>query len=334
MTGLSVEIALGTDERGRDELVRIARRADDVGVPAVWFTEGVGRDVFTVLTEVALATTRVRLGTGIVNVFARTPTMIAQSTASVLEVMGGRDFDLGLGTSGRGLVEKAYGVGFDRPVTRLSETIRIVDAAFRDHRTPGPLSVLQPREFPFGVAADRGRLRIHAAGLGPASLRVTGRYADGWLPIWPSLVGFAALRAEVDRAAASAGRPRLEVAAYVYGVVGDDEHHRRAVRDTLAWYIAGNGSAYRHLFERYGYGEEVRRITELWDDGRRPEAREAVPDDLLDDTALLGAPREFLARADRFTAAGVDRVVWRVPRHVGTDEVLAMLDRLAPVAAP
>lgn len=333
MTALPVEIALGTDERSRDDLVRIARRADAAGVPGLWFTEGVGRDVFTVLTEVALATTRLRLGTGIVNVFARSPTMIAQSTASVLEVMAGRGFDLGLGTSGRGLVEKAYGVGFDRPVTRLSETVRIVDATFREHRTPGPLTVLTPEHFPFGVAADRARLRIHVAGLGPASLRVTGRYADGWLPIWPSIRGFAALRADVDEAAARAGRPRPEVVAYVYGAVGDDERDRRSVRDTLAWYVAGNGTAYRHLFERYGYGEAVRRIAELWADGHRPEARQAVPDDLLDDVALLGAPDGFLARAGRFAAAGVDRVVWRVPRQLGTDEVLTMLDRLSHVAA-
>lgn len=333
MTELPVEIALGTDERSRADLVRIARRADDVGVPGAWFTEGVGRDVFTVLTEVALVTTRIRLGTGIINVFARTPTMIAQSTASVLELMAGRGFDLGLGTSGRGLVEKAYGVGFDRPVTRLSETVRIVDATFREHRTPGPLTVLQPEHFPFGVATDRGRLRIHVAGLGPSSLRVTGRYADGWLPIWPSIRGFATLRADVDRAAADADRPRPEVVAYVYGAVGEDERDRRTVRDTLAWYVAGNGTAYRHLFERYGYAEEVRRIYELWADGRRPEARQAVPDDLLDDTALLGVPGEFLARAERFAAAGVDRVVWRVPRQIETDEVLTMLNQLSTVAA-
>lgn len=329
MNNLPFDIALGTDERGRDDLVRIAHRADDLGVRALWLTEGVGRDVFTVLSQIALATDRIQLGTGIVNVFARTPTMIAQSTASVLEVMGGRNFNLGLGTSGKGLVEKAYGVGFDRPVTRLTETVRIVDAIFLDHETPQRLTVLQTQPFPFGVAADRDRLRIYVAGLGSRSLRVTGQHADGWLPIWPSVRHFDALRAEVERAAADARRPRPEVVGYAYGVVGEDERSRRIVRDTLAWYIAANGSAYRHLFERYGYVDEVRRIGKLWADGRRDEARQAVPDDMLDDTSIVGAPDQFLAQVGRIAAAGVDRVVWRVPRQIATDEVLTMLDQLS-----
>lgn len=333
MSGLPLDLALGTDERSRDDLTQIVLRAEHAGVRGAWFTEAVGRDVFTVLTSIALATERVELGTGIVNVFARTPTMIAQSAASVLEVMAGRRFNLGLGTSGKRLIENAYGVAFDRPVTRLAETVRVVDTIFRQATTPEPMTVMRTRSFPFGLAAERDRLRIFVAGLGPRSLRVTGELGDGWLPIWPSARHFGRLRSELDGYAIDAQRPLPVVAAYVYGAVGASGKDRRAVRDTLAWYVAANGTAYRRLFERYGYGEVVGGVAELWAAGRRDDARAAVPDTLLDDTALLGSAQNVLEQVRRLETSGVDRVVWRVPRQLPTPDVLAMIDDLAAAAA-
>src|ERR1700761_3364517 len=144
-----IDISIGTSEFTRAQLLLIARAADGLGVGTVFLTEGAGRDPFSVLTEMALQTRRIGLGTGIVNVFSRTPTALAQCTASVMELMGDRPFYLGLGTSGKQLMEKYHGVPFDRPVSRLQETVQVIDYAFTTGALPDggdifPLGHLPP----------------------------------------------------------------------------------------------------------------------------------------------------------------------------------------------
>lgn len=327
-----IDVALGGGDFTRAELVLIARVADRLGVGNLYLTEGTGRDAFVVLTELAMATERIGLGTGIVNVFSRTPSAIAQATASVLEVMGERTFNLGLGTSGKLLMRKYHGVEFDRPVSRMREAVRIIDHAFTTGKLPDGGTIFPLAGLPLGVAAPRERLRIYVAGLSDRTLEVTGAHADGWLPIWVSVEHGAEQFAVVADAAARAGRPRPTVSAFLYGGVGDDPRLRQFTRATLAWYVAANGTAYRRLFERYGYTEEMATICDLWAAGERERARAAVPDHLLADTALLGEPAEFLAQVDRFVEAGVDRPVLRLQGQLSAAECVAMLGRLAAAA--
>jgi alkanesulfonate monooxygenase SsuD/methylene tetrahydromethanopterin reductase-like flavin-dependent oxidoreductase (luciferase family) len=327
-----LDVSIGGNERPRKESVLIARAADEVGIGNVWVTEGTGRDAFSLLTEMALATERVGLGTGIVNVFSRTPTALVQATATVMEVMEGRHFNLGLGTSGKALMQQYHGVPFDRPVTRLREAVRIIDEAFTTGQLPHGGDVFDLGGLQVGVPVSRERLRIYVAGLSPKTLELTGRYADGWLPIWPSATrGQEPLHA-VESAARSADRKPPVVSGYLYGGVGGREVEQH-VRATLAWYVAANGTAYRGLFERYGYGEEVKRICDLWDAGDREAARRSVDDKLLRDTTLLGEPDEFFRSLQRFIDAGIDRPVLRLPKQFSTAQCLEMLARLAQEAA-
>ncbi|HEY1699070.1 MAG TPA: LLM class flavin-dependent oxidoreductase [Trebonia sp.] len=332
VTGTSIgdiDIAIGTSEFTRAELVLIARVADDLGVGTVFLTEGPGRDPFSVLTEMALETSRVGLGTGIVNVFSRTPTALAQSTASVMELMGSRPFYLGLGTSGRQLMQKYHGVPFDRPVSRLRETIEIIDTAFRTGSLPDGGDIFPLGGLPLGLEAPRDRLKILVAGLSPRTLEVTGTCADGWLPIWLSREHGSGLLHQVEAAAAAAGRPRPLVAAYFYGGVGADPDLIAQLRATLAWYVAGNGTAYRALFERYGYVAETKAICDQWSSGARADARARVPDQLLDDTTLYGPPADFLRRAAGYIRLGVDRPVLRLLGRLGAARCVQMLGELA-----
>jgi alkanesulfonate monooxygenase SsuD/methylene tetrahydromethanopterin reductase-like flavin-dependent oxidoreductase (luciferase family) len=176
---------------------------------------------------------------------------------------------------------------------------------------------------------SRERLRIYLAGLSPKTLELTGRFADGWLPIWPSISRGREALGAVHAAARSAGRKPPAVSGYIYGGVGSGDSLAKDVRATLAWYVAANGTAYRGLFERYGYGEQVNRICELWAAGDREGARDSVDDALLRDTALLGEPEEFLGSVQRFIEAGIDRPVLRLPKQFSTPQCLEMLARLA-----
>ncbi|WP_166459298.1 LLM class flavin-dependent oxidoreductase [Amycolatopsis pithecellobii] len=326
-----LDIAIGGRERPREDIALIAGAADQLGVGTVWVTEGVGRDAFSLLTELALRTTRIGLGTGIVNVFSRTPTALAQAAASLLELMGTRTFNLGLGTSGRGLVEDYHGIPFERPVTRMKETIGALDRVF----TTGSLPV-GGAEFRFGglalgVPTDRARLRLYVAGLTEKTLEVTGTVADGWLPIWPSRRESGQQVGVIRKAATAANRPMPTVAGYLYGAVGTEPALAAHLRANLAWYVAANGTAYRRLFERYGYADEVDRICRLWTTGERERARRAVTDEMLADCTLLGEPAEVLRQAGAFRDAGVDRPVLRLPKQVPATDCVRMLTELAGV---
>jgi len=325
-----IDISIGGMDFSRADLVLIARVADDLGVGTLFLTESTGRDSFSVLGELAVKTARIGLGTGIVNVFSRTPTAIASATATVMETMGDRRFSLGLGTSGKQLMQKYHGVDFSRPVSRLAETVRVVDHVFRYGSLPEGGDMFPLAGLPFGLPLPpREQLVIYVAGLSGRTLEVAGRHADGWLPIWVSAARGADLTKLVFDAAERAGRARPRVAAVSYGGVGDDPTLTHHVKSTLAWYVAANGTAYRRLFERYGYGEEVERICALWSSGRRDQARASVPDHLLHDTTLLGPPEAFFAQARRLRMAGVDRPVLRIQGQLTAARTVDMLARLA-----
>lgn len=333
-----IDLALIGDSRSMDDVVQVAQAADRAGIKNFWMTEGTGRDAFSVLTTVALNTERIGLGTGIVNTWSRTPLGIAQATRSVMELMGDRRFNLGIGSSGKALIEKFHGVGFDRPMARLEEYVRIIDHIFETGRVPGPGKIFATQDVAVGKPGldlpARDRLKIYVAGLTPRSIEITGRYADGWLPIWPSKrYGVAAIDA-LRAAAAGAGRRAPAVSSYVYGVISDDPRLVQLVRGTLAWYIAANGVVYRNMFDRMGYGKEVSAIVDLWNAGDHDGARHIVDQAMLEDVSLFGAPEQFEASLRGFEDADIERVILQFPPTTSTADMLTMIEALEVSDSP
>src|SRR5439155_17952906 len=126
--GIQIGFAVSSAERG--ELVRRVQVADDLGVEAAWVAEAWGRDAFSMLTQLALSTSKIQLGTAIVNVFSRTPAVLAMTFGTLDELSGGRAI-IGLGSSGRNVIEHWHGVAFEKPATRLREYIEIINAIMR-----------------------------------------------------------------------------------------------------------------------------------------------------------------------------------------------------------
>ncbi|MGH7912106.1 MAG: LLM class flavin-dependent oxidoreductase [Candidatus Dormibacteraceae bacterium] len=242
-------------------LRHLVEAADRLGYDTVWAPEAYGSDVFTVLADLAARTERIKLGTGIANVFARTPAMLAQSAASLDQLSGGRVI-LGLGTSGHQVVEGWHGMPFKGSLQRLRETIDIVRLILRRdplhydgevfHLDGGLRLILHPL---------RSRIPIYLASTTPQGLRLTGEKADGWLPVFFSPRHFAdALRPALQRGAEQGGRSLddLEICAYQQVVIAADVTQARdAARPHLALYIGGMGSRrknyYNQLFHRYGF---------------------------------------------------------------------------------
>ena len=313
--------------------------ADRLGYDTVWIAEAYGWDAFTVLTDIACRTERIKLGTGIVNVYSRSPALIAQSAASLDSISGGR-FVLGLGTSGHQVVEGWHGVPFQRGVRRLRETVEIVRTVLRRDRL-----VYEGEVFQLGMGLKlithpvRDRVPIYLATLTSSGIALAGELADGWIPVffsprhWDSV-----LRPALARGAEKAGRSPDEVSVCVYQtvIVTDDvEAGRDAMRPSLALYVGGMGSRernyYNQLFRRYGFEAEAQRVQDLYLERRREEAMAALTAEMIDLVTIIGPLEECRRRLAELESVGVDEVAMtlQVP-GAEPSGVVEALEALAP----
>lgn len=294
----------------RDKLFRQVEIADRVGVDTVWVAEAWGRDAFTILTLLAERTTRIRLGTGIVNVYSRTPAALAQHFATLDELSDGRAI-AGFGTSGPQVIEHFHGVPFRPTLARMRETIEIFNdlIAGRPLHHHGRLFHLD-RGFTLRFKPVRDHVPVWIASLNPRSLALTAELADGWMPIMIPRPNLAAEIASFRDRVAAVGRPRDAVAVRspdrVVVAPGDPARARRQAAGTLAFYVARMGTFYGAQLERFGHGEAVAAIRRAWNEHGSEAGIDAVPAALLDDVTTVGSVAECGARIDAEHAAGVD----------------------------
>jgi F420-dependent oxidoreductase-like protein len=289
----------GTNPR---DLIALAHEAERLGYDSAWAAEAWGTDAVTVLTWLAATTTRIKVGSAIMQMPGRTPANTAM-TAATLDLMSGGRFLLGLGTSGPQVVEGWHGEPWGKPITRTREYVAIVRAALRrdpvelhgsEYDVPysGERATGLGKPLKLLVRGHRPDIPIYLAALGPKNVRTAFEIADGWLPIY-----FSPERAK----SAFEFEPRdgFDIAPSVNVVVSDDvETARDALKPLLALYVGGMGARganfYNALVSRYGYEREAARIQQLYLDGKQREAIAAVPDALVDEVALVG-PRERIA---------------------------------------
>ena len=308
---LGINVGFARSAAEREELVRCVQVADDLGLDSAWVPEAWGRDAFTLLTELALKTRNIKLGTAIVNVFSRSAAVLAMTALSIDEVSGGRMI-LGLGSSGANLVEHWHGVPFQKPLTRLREYVEVINriVARRRLRYDGELLRLRG-----GIRIDletaRRHIPIFIASLSPRSVEQTGRVADGWLPIyWPK----DRLREGIKQlmsGARAAGRERRDLTvAPAIGVYVADEDGReeacRQARQPVASFVGGMGAFYYRLLQRMGFEREVMDIRAAWDRRDREGAAAAVSDRMLEATTIVGSTEECRDKLEEWRAAGAD----------------------------
>lgn len=287
----------------------LVREADRLGVDSVWTAEAYGSDALTPLAWWGARTERVRLGTAIAQMSARTPTATAMAALTLDHLSGGR-FTLGLGVSGPQVVEGWYGQPYDKPLARTREYVGIVREVLRRER---PVQADGPfYRLPYDGGTGLGRplrstvhplrpdLPIHLAAEGPKNVALAAEVADGWLPLFfaPSVDTFyreALAEGFARRPADLSPADRFEVSATVPVVVDEDvERAADVVRPFAALYIGGMGARtanfHRDMVERLGYVRECETVASLYAQGRRAEAAAAVPTSLIQDIALVGPP--------------------------------------------
>ena len=319
---MKVSIGIGGASSTADEFkqqIDFVIEAEKLGVDTVWSAEAWGQDAVTPLAFLAARTERIRLGTGIMQISARTPSMTAMTALSLASISNNR-FLLGLGVSGPQVVEGLQGRPFRAPLTRLRETVDIIKLAFageriayegRYHQLPLPggegkaLRLAQP---------GNSAIPIYLATLGPKALEYTGEAADGWLgtSFVPSSAG--AHLDYIRQGAKSAGRSFDDIDIQVGGTVafGDAEELVQPMKRGLAFTLGAMGSAqtnfYNDAYKRGGFDAVARQAQALWVAGRRDEAAAAIPDEMVLAGNLLGDEAEVGRRLAAYRDAGVTTI--------------------------
>jgi F420-dependent oxidoreductase-like protein len=313
------------------EMREAAVLAEELGYSCLSMGESWGEDALTSLAQLAAVTSRIRIGTSIVPVFARSPANLAMAALNMDRMSGGRFF-LGLGTSGRLVVEDLHGERFAKPLTRMREYIDIIRKAARGERLDHDGEYFHTKRFQLRFTPYRASLPIYIAALSPPSLRLTGELADGWLPIFLAPSRMAAAVAELDAGATAAGRTRRDIAispqVSIY-VTDDVAAARDRERPHIAFYIGGMGVFYHQYMRRIGFGAEADRVREAFQARDRDRAAKLVTDEMVDAVTILGSPRQCRDQIQRFFDAGVQevRLVFNEPNK---DAYLKALRAVAP----
>ncbi|WP_197374322.1 LLM class F420-dependent oxidoreductase [Mycolicibacterium baixiangningiae] len=305
-TGIFLSYAGGFREAVEDVV-----ELEKVGVDIALVAEAYSFDAISQLGYLAAKTSRMEIGSGVVPIYVRTPTLLAMTAAGLDYVSDGR-FRLGIGTSGPQVMEGFHGVPFDAPLGRTREVVEICRTIWRRENVE-----FDGRHYQIPLPADRGtglgkplhlinhpvreRIPITIAALGPKNVELTAEIAEGWQPVFfyperADAVWGDALRAGFAKRDPQLGPLDVMVSAAL--AIGDDVDDRLAwVKPQLALYIGGMGARgknfYHNLATRYGFGEVADRIQDLYLAGKKAEAVDAVPDDLVRSISLIG-PKGFV----------------------------------------
>lgn len=304
--------------------------AEEAGVDTVWVAEAWGRDCFTILTLLARETTRIKLGTGIVNCYSRTPAALAQHFATLDEFSGGRMI-IGLGTSGHRVIEHFHGVPFQPSLTRLREYVEIMRMILAGEplKYPGKVFRLE-RGFRLRFPPVRSSIPIFIASLTPKSVAQTAAIADGWMPVMIPLQHLAPEVAAFRQLVRDAGREPQSTIVRSPGAVTvtrDIDKAREESKTHLAFYITNMGDFYREQLIRLGYEEAVNKVRKAWDEGGRAAGTTAVPEALVDSLFFAGPVEACIERLEAQAAAGIDMHTVRVEAD-DSREIVQILQRL------
>jgi len=315
---IGLTAGLGSGGPGHAEAFEKIKLADQMGYDSLWFGETWGYDLVTAMADVVRETERINVASGIMNVFSRSPGVIASTFATLDERSGGRMI-IGLGSSGANVIEHWHGVPFAKPMHRLREYVEIINLVLSGERLiyHGEIFNLE-RGFRLQFTPVRSHIPIYIAAITPGSIRQTGEVADGLIPIYWPKDRYGALRRRLDAGAAKVGRSGrdITVAPYVTtGYVLDESQRRQAIQQAkgpISYYVGRMGVFYKEMLAREGFPEEVKAIDAAWAEGQAA-AVAAVPDYMIEKTAIVGTPKEIHQTLIEWQALGVDLPVLSMP---------------------
>ncbi len=297
------------------------KHAESLGYESIWTAEAYGSDAVTPAAWILAQTDKIKVGTAIMQMPARSPAMAAMTAMSLAELSGGR-FICGLGASGPQVVEGWHGVPYGKPVTRLKEYVQIMKQIFAreaaatfegdQYQLPytgeGATGLGKPLKSILHCEED---IPIYAATITPKGVEAAAEVADGFFPVWMDPEQFHVFDEPIQKGFAKAGdkdMTQFDVAPFVTVIMGDDvEQCMVPIRGQMALYIGGMGARDKNFYNNYakrlGFEEAAAKIQDLYLSGRRDEAMAAVPEELIDACHLVGPADRIKDRLQRWKAA-------------------------------
>jgi F420-dependent oxidoreductase-like protein len=330
---------------GPQDQLEVVREAERLGYDSVWAAEAYGSDAATVLAWLAAGTSKIKLGSAIFQMPGRTPALTAMTAATIDELSGGR-MVLGIGSSGPQVAEGWHGQRFGRQLQRTREYVAVVRKALARERLEYkgetlelPLPDGPGKALKLMITPVQERIPIYLAAIGPKNTALAGEIADGWIPTFFSPEHVADFRALLEEGANRADRSLdgFDIAPTVQSYISDDrDMARNLMRPVLALYIGGMGSRkqnfYNNLVKRYGFEEAAEEIQNLYLDGKKAEAGDAIPAELIDQVSLCGPPDVVRDRLAAFRDAGVGTLMVS-PMAFSAEDRIAQLRAVAELAA-
>jgi F420-dependent oxidoreductase-like protein len=331
-----------------DEATEIVLAAERAGFDSVWAAESYGSDAVSVLAYLAAKTETIQLGAAILQVPARQPAAAAMAGVTIDALSGGR-FIFGFGPSGPQVSEGWYGVPYEKPWGRTREYVEIVKQIvaregkleyegkhFKLPLTGGEGVTGQGKALKLNVHPVRNEIPVYLGAIGRKSVELAAEIANGWIPIFFSVDKWQDAWGEhIEAGLSKSGRTREDFAvspSVQVAIDGDLDAARGLVKAGLLLYLGGMGSEktnfYADLTRRFGFAEVADEVQSLYLDGKREEAYNAIPDELVDATAMIGTEDEVAERVKRFADAGVDRMIVS-PMHGNHEENVRTLEKLA-----
>ena len=329
---------------GPQDQLQTVQEAERLGYDSVWAAEAYGSDAATVLAWLAAGTETIKLGSAIFQMPGRTPAMTAMTAATIDELSGGRMI-LGIGSSGPQVAEGWHGQRFGRQLQRTREYVTVVRKAlarerleFKGETLELPLPDGPGKALKLMISPVQDRIPIYLAAIGPKNTALAGEVADGWIPTFFSPEHVDEFRERLQEGADRAGRSLdgFDIAPTVQSYISDDrEMARNLMRPVLALYIGGMGSRkqnfYNNLVQRYGFEAAAAEVQDLYLEGKKEEAGEAIPDVLIDSICLCG-PRDVVHdRLQAFRDAGVGTLMVS-PMAFTADDRVEQLRAVAELA--
>ncbi len=298
--------------------IDLVLEAEGLGYHSVWTAEAYGSDVFTPLCWIGARTSRIKLGTAVMQISARSPACTAMTASSLDHLSGGRLL-LGMGVSGPQVVEGWYGQPFPKPLARTREYVEVVRRILRRDAPVSFDGQHYPLPHPGGAGLGkplklithplRAEIPIYLGAEGPKNVALAAEIADGWLPLFVSPERFHVFEPSLEKR-----KPDFDIAATVTVVLNDDvAQAMMPVKMSLGFYLGGMGARsqnfHLNLMDRMGFGDAARQVQDLFFEGRRAEAFAAIPDELADEISLLGPKERIRERLARWSGTPVTTLI-------------------------
>ncbi len=344
---MKLGLSIGYSGAHLDIPVKLVQRAEELGYDSVWTAEAYGSDAVTPLAFLAAHTSRIKLGTGIMQLAARTAANAAMSAATVDAMAGGGRFIAGLGVSGPQIVEGWYGEPWGKPYWRMRDYVAIMRKIFRreapvthdgreislPYAGPGAMGIGKPLKSILHMNPD---IPIYLATGNEATVKLTAEIADGWLPMGFMPGAMEEYRPWLEEGFRRAGNGKgfkdFAIQASVHVEVDNDVAGALArLKPEVALYVGGMGhrskNFHNDIMVRRGFGDAAQRIQELYLAGRKDEAIASVPDEWVDIKSLVGPPARIRQRYRAWEDSGADSLSVR-SRQPEAIETMARAARL------